>query len=72
MFPKHAGVKDSNKAEVFGHFESSSDFLLSYQERLFEKSDSYNAVAWVSHNDSMSWKFQLYFNEISFACGLLT
>lgn len=39
--------------------------LFSIQGKLVVESDSLNAVSWVSSFDTVTWRFQFYFNEVN-------
>ena len=64
MFSKHIGVCDSNEAEVLAILEAIHLFSSYCIEALIMKSDSSNAISWVSKRKVLPWKFQFIFNEI--------
>lgn len=48
MFPKSIGVKDSNEAKMVAILEVLRMFVDVYNVKLIMKSDSCNAIAWIS------------------------
>ena len=56
MFSKHIGVCDLNQAELLTTLEAIRMFLRDYSKAFIVKSDSSNAVAWVSISETFPWK----------------
>ena len=63
MFSKNVGIKESNEAEVLAILEA---LMISstFKKSLIVKSDSSNAIRWVSKVERGPWRFQYYLNDI--------
>lgn len=57
MFSKHAGVKDSNEAEVSAILEALKICLTSCHDKVITESDSSNDISWVSSSGVTPWNF---------------